>query len=286
MSTLTKILVVLLSLFSIFLCGMMVTFVGSAKNYKSLYEEQTKLAQYTQAELVKKDEFFNAQAGKYKDLEAKLQENILALEAEKNKLVADLRKAERLSVQYQDQADSWKGVMTGFEQSVRGLQASLQQTQQQLDTARSQGITDRKELNQITADLYAKIVQLQSLEAERRRLLEQKTELEKQIDTIGTDAPAKTNPVTQRVGTATPAASSDTVGANVKGVVMDVSESLVHLSVGSADGVRENMVLHITRGDVFLCDVMVTNVDINQSAGILQLVKQRPQVGDTASTEL
>ena len=67
---------------------------------------------------------------------------------------------------------------------------------------------------------------------------------------------------------------------------MGVSESLVHLSIGSADGVRENMLLHVTRGDEFLCDVMVTNVDINQSAGVLQLVKQRPQVGDTASTQL
>jgi hypothetical protein len=65
-----------------------------------------------------------------------------------------------------------------------------------------------------------------------------------------------------------------------------VSESLVHLSVGTADGVRENMVFHITRGDQFLCDIVVTNVDTDQSAGVLQLVKQRPQVGDTASTQL
>lgn len=281
MSTLTKILVVLLSLFSIFLCGMVIFFVGSTKNYKSLYDEQTKLGQYTQAELAKKDEFFNAQAGKYKEAEAKLQENILSLEAEKNKLVADLRKAERLSAQYQDQADSWKGVMTGFEQSVRNLQASLQQTQQQLDTARSQGIKDQKELNQITADLYAKIVQLQSLEAERRRLLEQKTELEKQVG----GAPVSARPVTPLVGAATPA-TSDTAAFDIKGIVVDVNESLVHLSIGSADGVRENMVFHITRGDVFLCDVVITNVDINQSAGVLQLVKQRPQAGDTASMQL
>jgi len=286
LSTLTKILVVLLSLFSIFLCGMMVTFVGSSKNYKSLYDEQTKLARYTQAELVKKDEFFNVQAGKYKEAEVALQQNILSLEAEKNKLVADLRKAERLSIQYQDQADSWKGVMTGFEQSVRSLQASLQQTQQQLDTARSQGIEDRKELNQITADLYTKIVQLQSLEAERRRLLEQKTDLEKQIGSLGTAVPVPSRPVTPRPGVATPAATSTVAAPDIKGTVMGVSESLVHLSIGSADGVRENMLLHVTRGDEFLCDVMVTNVDINQSAGVLQLVKQRPQVGDTASTQL
>ncbi len=285
MSTLTKILVVLLSLFSIFLCGMMVAFVGSAKNFKGLYDEQRQLTQYTQAELTKKDELFNTQSFKYKELEGTLQQTITSLETEKNQLVADLRKSERLSAQYQAQADSWKGVMTGFEQSVRNLQASLQQTQQQLDTARAQGIRDQKELNQITADLYAKIVQLQSMDAERRRLLEQKTSLEQQVNSLSFGAPVEVRTVTPLVQTATPA-SAVTAAADIKGIVKDVNETLVHLSIGSADGVRENMVFHITRGDKFLCDVVVTNVDINQSAGVLQLVQQQPRAGDTASTQL
>lgn len=263
---------------------MMVAFVGSAKNYKSLYTEQRELAQYVQADLAKKDQLFNDQAAKYKTQEADLTAKLLAMEAESNQLKADLRKNERLVVQYQAQADSWKGVMTGFEQSVRNLQASLQQTQQQLDTSRSQGINDRKELNQITADLYAKIVQLQSMEAERRRLLEQKTELEKQLSGAGVGA-VSIQPVT-------PTAQRDALPAStvsssvVRGLVKDMDETLVHLSVGSADGVRENMVFHVTRGDQFLCDVIVTHVDINQSVGVLELIQQRPRVGDTASTQL
>ena len=176
--------------------------------------------------------------------------------------------------------------MTGFEQSVRNLQGALQQTQQQLDTARSEGIRDQKELNQITADLHARIVQLQSMEAERRRLLEQKTELEKQISALSMGVPTpEVRPVTPLIRTATPA-EPITAAHDIRGLVLDVDETLVHLSIGSADGVRENMVFHITRGDQFLCDVVVTNVDIDQSAGVLQLIQQRPRVGDTAGTQL
>ena len=284
MSTLTKILAVLLSLFSIFLCGMMVTYVGSTKNYKSLYEGQKKLAAYAQAELAERDKLVNARLQKFEEMKARLQEEITKLETENTTLAADLRKAERLSAQYQNQADSWKGVMTGFEQSVRNLQASLRETQQQLDAARAQNIQDRKELNQLTADLYARIVQLQSMEAERRRLLEQKAELEKQILALSGSL-AAVKPVTPAVETAKPAASPITA-ADIKGLVQDVDESLVQLSIGSADGVRENMVFHITRGSQFLCDVVITHVDINQSAGIMQLVQQRPRVGDTAVTKL
>ncbi len=40
MSTLTKILIVLLTISSIFLCGIVVTYVGSATNYKKSYEDR------------------------------------------------------------------------------------------------------------------------------------------------------------------------------------------------------------------------------------------------------
>jgi hypothetical protein len=175
--------------------------------------------------------------------------------------------------------------MAGFEQSVRNLQDSLNQTQSQLDEARAQGIKDQKELNQITADLYEKIVQLQDLEAERRRLLEQKTALESQLSMAGgAIQPKEIIPVTPLTQPATPTPAVTT--SDIKGLVVAIGESMVQLSVGSADGVKPNMVFHITRGDRFLCDIVITDVDINQSAGVLELVQQRPQVGDTASTQL
>ncbi len=277
-------MVVLLSIFSILLCGMVVTFVGNSNNYKALCEEQKSMNSVLQADLTTRNEQYDTLDKKYKELESNLQGDLKNLEAEKNLLAADLHKAERLAQQYQAQADSWKGVMAGFEQSVRNLQSSLSQTQQQLDHARAQGIKDQKELNQITADLYEKIVQLQSMEAERRRLLEQKKDLESQFSS-GTAGAREVIPVTPLPRTATPA-TAIAAGDYIKGLVTDVKENLITLSIGSADGVKEKTVFHITRGDRFLCDVVVTDVDINQCAGVLDLVQQPPQVGDTASTQL
>jgi hypothetical protein len=281
LSILTKILVVLLSIFSILLCGMIVTFVGNTNNYKEMLDQQKQLNDVIQKDLTTKDELYNAQIKKIDELQKKYQTDLQAVEGERNKLSVDLRTAQRLAQQYQAQADSWKGVLTGFEQSVRNLQNSLSQTQQQLDLARGQSVKDQKELNQITADLYEKIVQLQSMEAERRRLLEQKTDLEKQIS-AGVAMPIPVTPINRTATSAVPV----TAGTDIKGLVTNVDRNMITLSVGSADGVKENMVLHVTRGDRFLCDVVVTNVDINQSAGVLELVQQQPQVGDTASTQL
>lgn len=263
---------------------MVVTFVGNSNNYKAWYEEQKNMNTVLQAELTTRNEQYDTLSKKCDVLIKQSQDTLKNLEADKNQLAADLNKAERLAQQYQAQADSWKGVMSGFEQSVRNLQSSLGQTQAQLDQARAQGIKDQKELNEIAASLYEKIVQLQSLEAERRRLLEQKQSLESQISPSRTGV-QEVIPVTPLPRMAAPAAAVP-AGTDIKGLVTQVNENLITLSIGSADGVKEKMVFHITRGDRFLCDVVITDVDISQCAGVLDLVQQPPQVGDTASTQL
>lgn len=286
MSTLTKILVILLSLFSIFLCGAMVSFVVNTNNYKELYEDKDNLAQTLQAENASYARQFDEQVKKTAELEKRLEEQIQILQEQNTSLVADLRKSERLSQEYQARADSWKGVLTGFEQSIHKLQDSLRLTQDQLDTARAKGIKDQKELNQITAELYEKIVQLQALDADRRRLLEQKKDLEVQLsrlDEIG--SPVTATVVTPILDQARPVAPVH-YGMDVRGLIHEVRDGMVTLSIGSADGVKKDMILHVTRGDQFLCDVVVTNVDINKSAGVLELVQQQPRIGDTASTKL
>lgn len=283
MSILTKILAVLLSVFSLVLVGMVVSFVGNADNFKKLYEDQKSLNSSIQGDAIVKDEQYNTQVKKFSEMEAKRLQQIQTLEADNNRLASELQKAERLALQYQGQADSWKGVMTGFEQSVRNLQATLSETQDQLDRARKQGIKDQKELNEITAALHEKIVLLGAAEAERRRVLEKYKELEEQK---ATSVVREVIPVTPLNRTVKPASTSVPTSSDIKGLVAEVSANLVTLSIGSADGVREKMVFHVTRGERFLCDVIVTNVDINKSAGVLDLVQQPPQVGDTVSTQL
>lgn len=261
---------------------MMVSYVGSANNYKGMYDKLKLENQSIQSEARQTQALYAEQVEKSKLLEDKLNSQIQSLQERNNQLAADLQKSDRLSQEYQSRSESWKGVMTGFEQSVASMLDSLKLTQEQLEKSRSQNIKDQKELNQITADLYEKIVELQRLEAERRRLLEQKTDLEKRL--AQGNGTAETSAVTQVPDMAKPAAAP--VNASIKGLIVEMDQSLVTLSVGSADGVSRGMVFHVTRGDEFLCDVTVTDVDINKSAGVLEMVQQQPKIGDMASTKL
>jgi cell shape-determining protein MreC len=284
LSILTKILAVLLSVFSLLLVGMVVTFVGSSNNYKESYDSQVTINTVLQGTLTETTERFNELVKKSGELQKKLQDELKNAETQNNLLASDLRKAQREAAQYQANADSWKGLMAGFEQSVRNLQTSLSETQKLLDQARAQDIKNQKELNQTTADLYEKIVQLQSLEAERRRLLEQKTELEKQ--SVNTGAIREIiPPVTPLPNQAASPVTPTTVGTDIKGMIVEVEGNLATLSVGSADGVAKNMTFHVTRGAAFVCDIIITHVDINRCAGTLDMIVQPPQVNDIASTQ-
>jgi hypothetical protein len=265
---------------------MMVSYVGSATNYKALYESEKLARQAVQAENLSLNDRYNEQVAKTKELENKKELELQSLQERNNQLASNLQKTERLSQEYQSRAESWKGVMTGFEQSVASMLESLKLTREQLEKARAQNIKDQKELNQITADLYEKIVELQRLDAHRKMLIEQKIDLEKQVaDLTNGKGPVSLGTVTQIPGEKAKPAPTMTA-SEVQGLVTEVNQSLVTLSVGTADGVEKGMVFHVTRGSEFLCDVRITDVDVNKCAGVLEMIQQRPKVGDTAAIGL
>jgi hypothetical protein len=252
-----------------------------------VYEEQKSLNNSLVSENTSLQRRFNEKMAITKELEAKLNDRIQLLEDEKSKLDVELKNARRTSLEYQGRVNSWAGVLTSFEKTIANLEQSLNLTQEQLNNAHADNIQDRKELNEITASLYEKIVQMQALEADRRRLLEAKLSLEEQINRLsGPDAEAVSfEPVTPQRGLARPVAPvSGRVG--LQGLVTEVGKSLVSISLGSEDGMKKNMVLQVFRGDEFICNLVVTNVDTSKSAGVLELVQQNPIVGDYVTTRL
>jgi len=283
----TKILIVLMSLFSIFLCGAVVTYVGSVNNYKAMFDEQQSLNNSLVAENTSRQRRFNEKTALMKELEAKLNDRIQLLEDEKSKLDVELKNSRRMSLDYQSRVNSWAGVLTSFDKTIANLERSLNLTQEQLSNAHADNIKDRKELNEITASLYERIVQMQALEADRRRLLEAKLDLEEQISQLlGPEGEGFViEPVTPGHDVARPS-SAIVTGVDMKGLITEVGKSLVSISLGSDDGVKKDMVFHVFRGDGFICQIVITNVDTSKAAGVPELVQDSPRVGDLVTTRL
>jgi chromosome segregation ATPase len=288
LSTLTKVLVVLLTLSSIFLSGIVVTYVSTTENYKSLYEKEKANSQAIIQKNAALTRQRNEQTATQQQVIDNLNEKIQGLQIERNQLQVRLGNIERSRAELEERISGYAAVISGFNQTISDMAQSLRLARTELNNLREQRVTDRKYLNEITATLDEKIVELESLETERRRLLEEKVALEnwlKQLSGRTTGEIEQPKPVTQEKDKASAAwPTTDQVSLQAVVSEVDLDSSLATISIGSADGVREGQRFHVTRGDVFICDILITDVEPDQAAGVLELMQYQPKVGDNAVT--
>ncbi len=279
MSAFTKILTVLLSLASIFLCGAVVSYVASTNNVKAKYDQldsDYKVLQSSKNVATSRANEIQAEAD---NQVSKLKEKLAELEVQKNSMMVELTNAQNTAVKWQDRVNSWAGVVKSFEQTISDMEKSLSATRTMLSEQQIKNIELSSKLNEMTTSLDEHIVMLNSLKSEKRRLQEQLASLEQQVN--GSAATA----VTQLKDKAMPA-TAPAAYMPITGLVTEVGANLVSVSVGSSDGVSEGMKFHVTRGTTFICDIVITDVDTNISVGVIELKKAEPKSGDTVSTKL
>ena len=290
MNTLTRILIVLLTLSSIFLCGIVVTYVANADNYREKYTDIRSDRDSLDNKLKAKTKEANEHIKENQRLEDKLRSEIATLSAKVGKLEGNLRDVERERASCLRQLESWTSITKDFYTTNDKQGALLKNTLDELKRIQAEQIKQRKELNETTAELVEKMAIVEQVQAENRRLLEEKTELRARLDSIlrpAGEAVAEPVTVTPQISTVRPAGPA-TMQIGLKGLVTDVDmeNSLVEISIGSADGVKEGMKFYITRGQEFICDILIYDVEPEKAVGLLDLVSKRPKAGDDVSTNL
>jgi hypothetical protein len=251
LSTLTKILIVLLTLSSIFLCGIVVTWVANTDNYKQKYDGQRAQIGSLTEELNNLKKQVNQKIEEKAALKAKLNDDIAAMRIKSDQLQNQLKTTESEKALLLQKVNNWASVMEAFSQTADNKELLLKNTLEDLNKAKEKQIKLEKELNETTAYLEEKMVIVASLEADKKRLLEEKTDLQKKLDRLllptGRVAPP-TAPVTPTRDIAKPARPIQTKDINLQGRVTDVDlkNSMAAISIGAADGVAKNMSVFLT----------------------------------------
>lgn len=290
MSTLTKILIVLLTISSIFLCGIVVTYVANADDYKQENKSlRTRLDTAVEKEKSAKKQL-EERKKKYQLQEDILNNTIASLQTEFSALEGKLNDTEREKAVLLQKVNNWTSITKDFYETNEKQLQLLQNKLDELKQAKAENIRQRKELVETTASLIEKMAIIETLESEKRRLLEAKAELQNRLDRylrpIGKVA-AKAVPVTPE-RTRVRRIMRDAKDIGLKGLVkeVDLKNSMASISLGEADGVKEGMRFHVTRGDEFICDILIIDVDAEEAIGVLELVQQPPRVKDSISTNL
>lgn len=290
MSTLTKILIVLLTLSSIFLCGIVVTYVANAEDYKQKNRVlRTSLDTARENERGANDRSKECIA-KSQRLETKLNNQIAALNVKIRKVENDLTNTGREKAKLLQE-------LTGFASEVEtanqtaALQTRLfENAQNELKEAKTDQEKKRKELSDITTELNEQLAIKAILEADVRRLQEEKVQLQSKLDRFlrqfgkETVPPRPVTPKKTVVRPAPPVARK--IGLNGLVTAVDLKNSVAEISIGAAHGVRKDMRFYVIRGDEFICEIRIHHVDTERAVGELRLVQKQPSVGDNVTANL
>jgi len=268
-----------------------VTYVANADNYRQQYTD----LRTDNDSLSKKAEDLTKQINEKieqkKQAENKLNDEITSLKAQKSELQTNFDNAEREKAALLQKVNSWASITQDFYQTTDKQGQLLKNTLEELNKVQAEQISQRKELNETTATLVEKMAIIETLGAENKRLLEEKAELQGKSDQflqpVG-KVSAGTTPVTPRGDTARPATTTAGSEIALQGLItaVDSKNSMATISIGTADGVKEGMRFHVTRGEVFLCDILIIDTDTEQAVGVMELVQQQPNIGDAVSTNL
>lgn len=287
MSTLTKVLIVLQTVFTIFLCGIIVTYVGNASNFKEQYESAR--SQATQARSKQnsiEEQWDQYKADQDKALEdakaaiAQLQTQITGLETE---LASAKTHENSLVQQVTGMAAKMESAITSTDKQ-RAMYAKAQQT---LDELRAEQIRLTQDLKETNDVLIEKLSIIATQDEQLRRLTEVKDELygrlQKQLHDQG-KAPAAATPATAVTAQALPAGPVQNIDLKGRITDLDLENALAEISIGSESGVQQKMRFHVTRGSEYLCDIQVVAVDTDKAVGSLEFVQGTPRVGDPVAT--
>jgi len=292
LSTLTKVLIVLMTISAIFLCGIVVTYVANAENYRQKYVDLNNRERATREKERNVTEQLNKTIEQADQQKKVLSGEIALLRQEVDSLKADLAEALRQKDDALRRVNNWAAIVMDFSKTTDKQRQLLEDTHAELKTMQAELIKEQREHKETTTALVEKMSIVAQLEEKTKRLLEEKTELQSRAEqflqqfgkAVATAAPV--TPVKEKAQVA-----AVTTDIALKGLVseVDLKNSLAQISIGSADGVKAGMRFHVVRGDVFICDILIFDVEPEKAVGVLELMEAtqlQPRAGDNISTNL
>ncbi len=216
--------------------------------------------------------------------------SIEALESDNADIGARLKTADRENANLVQKVNSWASITKDFQATNDDQGSLLEKTLEELNQLQLERVQERKELNEIAVAFEEKMAIIEDLTAGTKRLREEKSELQGRLDQllqpIGRVS-TFTSPVTRQREIAVPAFEGiQDIGLKALVTAVDMKNRLASISLGIADGVREGMKFHVTRGDEFICDILIIDVNEEEAVGVIELMQQTPKAGDKASTNL
>ncbi len=290
MSTLTKVFIVLLVVFSIAFTTMTISVVSQTANWRDTAKQFQEHAQIADTNLRHMIASSAASLAAAKESVADHLDRINQLESQtqtSRNEVAQLRAELARAASEKSSAEAMNRGLLAQLETAEAARAEYERQRNDLETRniglerRNVDLNDR--VNELTAQVSVMLQQQRQFQQQINILRETNERLSRRSgqsswrvaleDPRGAGLP--------NINALTPVTTSA-----IRGRVLEVDGNLVTLSVGSADGVQKNMVFVVYRGTQYRGDVKVTLVEPNQSAGRTTTSHKAVEPGDEATDSI
>ena len=265
MSTLTKVFVVLLVVSSIAFTTMTVATVARTANWRDLalkYDEQARIADTTlrnniaatAAEETAYLDEIQTHLARISDLEKKLQDTgaeVARLRTELAKVESDKSGADAMNRALVAQVELSRDAESKVREQLNSVDRENADLQQR-------NIDLNSRVNELTAQVSVLIEHTRQYEQQLAILREERPGVSRGMESPTGSAMRNVRPISPQTATA--------AGA-IRGRILAVDGNLVTISVGTSDGVKNNMKFVVHRDGDYVADVVVSAVEPDQAAG-------------------
>ena len=292
MSTLTKVLIVLVTLFSLVLCGVVAAYMLRADNFKEKYDTANSQRQAAQSRERAAEEELATVKGETTQTIEQLNNQISALDIQITTLQGKLDEAERAKSLMVQKVNEFAEIHRDFLAANTEQRKLLDKTLGDLTALEAAQTKQDRRLEEMAAEINDRSAIIAQLEQAKKQLIQDRNTLETRLNQslrqYGQVAARPAPVMVPRPAVAQPAqpVAAANIGLSGRITALDLKNKLAEISIGTAQGVRQDMKFHVTRGNKFVCDILVLDVDSEKSVGILDLIQDQPRVGDSVSTNL
>ncbi len=292
MSALTKILMVLLTIAAIFLSGIVVTYIANADNYRQKHDSLYVKYQSEQQKRTNAEEQLGKTTEQTNRLEKELNDKIASLNIKIEQLQGDLDKAEREKAQLLQRVDGFAAEVATFTKTNENQRSLLEETIKTWKGVEANLIREQSQHKETARLLLEKLAIITTLEEKNKRLLEENAALQTKLDQSLRQygkvlaPPSPVTPIREKAQPVQAPLPTREIGLKGRIANVDIKNKMAEISIGKAHGVQENMRFHVTRGDQFICDIVILDVEPEKAVGRLELVQYEPQPGDNINTNL
>jgi len=287
---LTKIFIVLVALLAVLLVPLVVAYAHDENSYKAQLDQALARAAASDAAL-KETQLLNTAS------EERNQSQLAQLRSEKSNVDEELTEAKIRVAEAQARLVEAEDLKTGIASRLTMLATAVEAGQtltnglvDELRTLRSELVAKAQHNVELDATLRDLSSQLEVAVAARKALQEQLSQMQdehgKAMAALSRARSAGVDVNDTRLGVSAGIRPDVNLTATVIGVERGGNKVLVQIDAGSRDGVQKDWIMTVGNGGVFLGNLKIIKVDVDQSTGELTLEdpKNKVDIGNRAYT--